>query len=245
MHAHPSSVLKSWGALYHDLLLGKPEGDIYIDDKGFNCNQWIFPDKQNNLTKNINRENFVFKEIILEHFEVLNKLISDEDFIDQLYKICEEIKTTFDSNGKLILAGNGGSFADSQHIAAEFVCKFRNNRRPLPAISLGTNSSNLTAIGNDFGFEDIFSREFIAIANKSDLLIAITTSGNSENIIRLIFEAESKGIPFFILSGHNGGKLNKYKNKIIKVPSKNTAIIQQIHILLGHIICMNTESKYL
>ena len=156
-----------------------------------------------------------------------------------------KIKNSIENKGKLILAGNGGSFSDSQHITAEFVCKFSTDRNPLPAITLGTNSSNLTAIGNDYGFEYIFSRELNAIGKIEDLLIAFSTSGNSKNIINVIKEAESLEIPFFIFTGMTGGDLSKYDDYLIKVPSENTGIIQQIHILIGHIICKNIEIPYL
>ena len=115
----------------------------------------------------------------------------------------------------------------------------------MPAITLGTNSSNLTAIGNDFSFEEIFSREFSAISNKNDILIAISTSGNSKNIINLVNEAKSKRIKYFILTGESGGKLSINEKNIVKIPSKDTAIIQQVHILLGHIICRNIEVEYI
>ena len=107
------------------------------------------------------------------------------------------------------------------------------------------NSSNLTAIGNDFGFEEIFSRELIALGNKKDILIAISTSGNSRNIINLLEEANHLSIDFYALTGEMGGELSLYGDRIIKVPSIETFIIQQMHILLGHIICMNTETPYL
>lgn len=238
--------LNEWGALYHELILGKPEGDIYIDDKGYNCNRWIFPEKVRNQSNKIFKDkSFNFRKPILEHFEVLNKLISEKNILNQVHELCELIKSTFKENGKVIFAGNGGSFADAQHLTAEFICRFKNTRVPLPAITLGTNSSNLTAIGNDIGFEDIFSREFSAISNKNDILIAISTSGNSRNIINVVNEAKSKGIKYYLLTGETGGKLSLDEKNIIKIPSKDVAIIQQIHILLGHLICSNVEIDYL
>ena len=233
--------LKKWGVKYHELILGKPHGDIFIDDKAFNCNQWIFPLEKNLKNKDSFENSFTFKEPIFWHIEAINKIFCDKYIPEQLKKVCLSISKTFKKNGKIIFAGNGGSFADAQHLAAEFVCRFKNDRSPLPAITLGTNSSNLTAIGNDYGFEDIFSREFLSLYTQFDTLIAISTSGNSENIIKLVKIAKSKGINFFILTGEQGGKLSKYKDNLINVPSKDTAIIQQAHILIGHIICLNTE----
>ena len=187
----------------------------------------------------------LFRQPILNHIEVLNIILSDKVFLNQLNNICLKVGKTITKGGKVIFAGNGGSFSDSQHLTAEFVCKFSSDRIPLPAITLGTNSSNLTAIGNDYGFEHIFSRELNAIGRNEDILITLSTSGNSKNIINLVKESENLGIPFFIFTGQTGGKLSKYKDNLLKVPSMETDIIQQIHILIGHIICKNIETPYL
>ena len=237
--------LDSWQAKYHELIMQKPEGDIYIDDKAFNSNKWILPNIDSEITHERNNQEFIFKRPIFEHLETLNKLITDEDIAIKLKKLCNQVKKTFKKEGKIIFAGNGGSFADSQHLAAEFVCKFNSDRIPLPAISLGTNSSSLTAIGNDYGYEYIFSRELKAIGTQKDIVIAFSTSGNSKNIINLINQAEALTIPFYIFTGKTGGMLNKYDQVVIKVPSENTAIIQQIHIILGHLICTNTEQDFI
>ena len=235
--------LKNWGAKYHELLLNKPEGDLYIDDKGFNCNAWIFP--TNNNFNESKSEISKLKNHFFNHIDIANKTFSDPKIFSQLNNLIQKIKNTLNKKGKILLAGNGGSFADSQHIAAEFVARFNKDRVALPALALGTNSSNLTAIGNDYGFENIFSRELSAIGKKQDFLIALSTSGNSKNIKRLIEESENMGIDFYILTGRDGGELSKYGDSVIKVPSTNTAIIQQMHILLGHLICQNSESQYL
>ena len=236
--------LKDWGAKYHELIMKKPEGDIYIDDKAFNCNRWIFPKNESKNKLDNDGQDFIFKRPVLEHLETINKLLTDENIENKFKKICLRIKKCFQEKGKIIFAGNGGSFSDSQHLAAEFVCKFNSDRIPLPALALGTNSSNLTAIGNDYGFEYVFSRELKAIGTEKDMVIAFTTSGNSKNIINLINQAEEMEIPFYIMTGKNGGFLKKYEDALIKVPSENTAIIQQIHIMLGHLLCTNTEQEY-
>ena len=144
-----------------------------------------------------------------------------------------------------MFAGNGGSFSDSQHLSAEFTSKLLTDRNPLPSIALGTNSSASTAIANDYGFENIFSREIDAIGNSNDLLIAFSTSGNSQNVINAIKKCQDKSISFFILTGESGGKCSELFSNIIKVPSGNTAIIQQLHITIGHIICKLSEGKYI
>lgn len=240
-----SQQLKNWGALYHELILGKPFGDIYIDDKAYNCNDWIFPKKKYSEQIEIDLFEKEYFNHLQNHNDLIKKLFLDKIIFNQIYKLCKAIKDTFKNKGKIILAGNGGSFADCQHIAAEFICKFSNDRNPLPAIVLGTNSSNLTAIGNDYNFNDIFSREFTAIGNKNDILIAISTSGNSQNIINLIEKSAAFGIPFYILSGKTGGKLSTYEDLVIKIPSEITSNIQEAHILLGHIICMYSELEFL
>ena len=237
--------LKKWGALYHELILGKPYGDIFIDDKGFNCNQWIFPSK-NDMSENLlQEEKFIFTEPIKNNIEVMNKLLTDHTIPKQLNKLCKIIQNTFEQGGKIIFAGNGGSFADSQHIAAEFVCKLSGDRSPLPAIALGTNSSNLTAIGNDYGFDKIFSREFESMASSQDLLLAFTTSGNSKNIINLIEKAKEMSVDFFILTGKTGGSLSKYNDRVLNVPSNSTALVQQFHIQLGHILVQLSEKDFI
>ena len=240
-----SNQLKEWGALYHELILGKPYGDIFIDDKAFNCDEWIFPLKKTNNSKGIDIFNDVYKKNIQNHNELVRKILNDKFIPKQLYDLSKKIKNSFKKKGKVILAGNGGSFADAQHIAAEFICKFKNNRVPLPAITLGTNSSSTTAIGNDYSFNDIFSRELLAIGKKNDTLIALSTSGNSQNIINLINQAISMDIPFYVLSGKDGGKLGIHQDQVIKIPSEITANIQEMHILIGHIICMYSETEFL
>ena len=244
-HELTKKQLNEWGAFYHELILGKPQGDIYVDDKGFNCNNWKFPLKNDLRGLSSERNNFIFNEVIFNHIEVINKILTDQDISEKLKKLTSLIRSCLSQNGKIIFAGNGGSFADSQHLAAEFVCKFKKDRIPLPAIALGTNTSNLTAIGNDYGFDEVFSREFEAIANKNDVLIAISTSGNSRNILNLIQKSISKGIEFFVFTGATGGRLSNHTENTILVPSNETAIIQQCHILLGHSVCLNSELEYL
>ena len=141
------------------------------------------------------------------------------------------------SDSNIFLCGNGGSAADCQHIAAELIGRFRKNRRPFKAFALTTDSSILTCISNDFNYEQIFSRQLKAMGNKGDLLVSISTSGNSMNIINAINEAKKMKIKTLSLLGGNGGEAHNITNDSIIVPSKNTARIQEIHILIIHIIC--------
>ena len=151
--------------------------------------------------------------------------------------------STLQSGGKLIFAGNGGSFADSQHLTAEFVSRFMFDRHPLPAVALGTNSSNLSAIGNDYGFDQVFARELKSIAAKNDLFIPISTSGNSKNILCAVDVCQSIGVTSFGLTGKNMNKLSQAV-PCVKVPSLVTAHIQECHIMIGHYICKYVESGY-
>ena len=144
---------------------------------------------------------------------------------------------------KLLLFGNGGSAADAQHIAAEFTGRFRNNRSPLAGIALTTDTSALTAIGNDFGFECLFSRQVEALGRPGDVAIGISTSGNSENVIRALVAARDSGLVAAGLTGGNGGRMRGVARPLVIVPSKVTSRIQEMHILIGHLLCSCIEKE--
>ena len=184
----------------------------------------------------------IFKKEILESIEVKQLLIDSSENLIVLEELVTESIKSLKNGGKIIFCGNGGSFADSQHLTAEFISKLRFNRSPLPAIALGTNSSNLTAIGNDYGFEYIFERELIALYRENDIFIPISTSGNSENVIRAIKKSKELGIKTYGLTGINGGKMDDLCFTI-KVPSDKTEKIQECHIMVGHIICSQIEKS--
>ncbi len=141
--------------------------------------------------------------------------------------------------------GNGGSAADAQHLAAEVVGRFRLERLPLPSMALTTNTSLLTAIANDYGFDQVFSRQVHAFAKPSDILFGISTSGNSPNVVRAIQEARTLGVYTVGLTGRSGGKLKECADVLLNVPSDQTPRIQESHILLGHIYCDLVERLYL
>jgi D-sedoheptulose 7-phosphate isomerase len=145
----------------------------------------------------------------------------------------------------VFFCGNGGSAADAQHLAAEFVGRFRLERRPLPSMALTTNSSLLTAIANDYGYEQVFSRQIQAFAKRDDILFGISTSGDSLNVLRALKEARGLGVYTVALTGKSGGKLKEYADLLLNVPSKETPRIQESHILLGHIYCDLVERLYL
>lgn len=149
--------------------------------------------------------------------------------------------------GKLWFCGNGGSAADAQHLAAEYLVRLRPNvnRNPLPAISLAQDTTTLTACGNDYSFDDIFLRPFKALADRNDILVCITTSGNSKNIINVLREAKKRKIFSIGLLGNGGGKAKKYCSRHLIVPSNSTARIQECHIFLGHFILEKIEDFFI
>lgn len=185
----------------------------------------------------------LIKKEIHQSIDVKRRILDDQIIITQIEEIVDSCLKSLESGGKIIFCGNGGSFADSQHLAAEFVSRLRFNRNPLPSIALGTNSSNMTAIGNDYGYDQVFKREIIALGNKNDTFIPISTSGNSKNVIEAINAAKDINIRVFAFSGGNGGKINKICNTIL-VPSTSTEKIQEVHIMFGHIVCYLVEKKY-
>lgn len=180
---------------------------------------------------------------IEESIAVKQALLSRADLISKIEEVAETAAASLSTGGKIIFAGNGGSFSDSIHLAAEFVGRFQIERQPLASIALGTNSAILTAVSNDYAFNDIFSRELEALGKGNDLFIGISTSGNSENIIRAVQQAETMGIKSYCLTGKSGGKLATLTDCLC-VPSTKTARIQESHILVGHIICEVVEEDY-
>jgi len=185
----------------------------------------------------LKKMNIDIKEIIESHLDTAKSLLND---LENIKYVCDLSYNTVANDRKIILCGNGGSASDSIHISSEIVGKFEKVREALPAISLSTNASNLTAIGNDFGFDKVFSRQIEAIGRKGDLLIAISTSGNSINVYNAITVAEKMGLNVIIFTGRDGGKMNEFNCPKIKIDSVNVARIQECHILVGHII-----SKYI
>lgn len=173
-------------------------------------------------------------EIIDCHLGVISSLKS---VIKQINDISEKIQSSFEENKKIYLFGNGGSAADAQHIAAELVGRFQKERKGLPAIALTTDTSILTAVGNDYGYEHIFSRQVEALALPGDIVIGISTSGNSASVVEAIKKAKEIGAYTVGLTGGSGGWLKELCDMSIVVPSSNTARIQEAHILIGHILC--------
>ena len=185
------------------------------------------------------------KEIILnefdEHIKAANSLKHLTEEVAKAAKICIE---SLKLGGKILLCGNGGSASDAQHIAAELVGRFQLPRKGLSAIALTANTSNLTSIGNDFGFNYIFDRQIEALAGENDVVIGISTSGNSENIINALKAASKLSCKTIGLTGQKGGIMNQICDVTLTAPSNNTPRIQEMHILIGHTICFLIDQQF-
>ena len=184
----------------------------------------------------------LINENLTEAIDVLNSFSSSKNEILLTDKIIKEGIKTLQNEGKIIFCGNGGSFADAQHISAEFVSRFKFDRPALASCSLGTNSSIISAISNDYGFERIFERELEAISKKHDLVILLTTSGNSKNILNAADFCNKSKLKVFCLTGSHEGEIVD-KVQCMRVPSLSTARIQEMHIKIGHIICDCIEQE--
>ncbi|MCE1175632.1 MAG: D-sedoheptulose 7-phosphate isomerase [Burkholderiales bacterium] len=163
---------------------------------------------------------------------------------EPLARAAELMVQTLKEGHKILLCGNGGSAADAQHIAAELTGRYKTERRGLPAIALTTDTSALTAIANDFGYEKVFSRQVEALANSGDLLIGISTSGNSTNVLLALEQAKAIGCTTIGLTGNTGGKMNALCDINLIAPSNNTPRIQEMHILFGHILCQIVDASW-
>ncbi len=186
-----------------------------------------------NYIKNQVKLSFETKQAIYENEKLLND-------IEKVSRLCVEL---YKNNKKTILAGNGGSAADAQHIAAEMVGRYGFDRPSLPSLALTTDTSALTAIGNDYGYDKVFSRQLEGMGQDGDLFIGISTSGNSENIINAFNSAKDKNIITVALTGKDGGEMAKIADISLIVPSESTPRIQESHILIGHIICDIIEKE--
>lgn len=185
----------------------------------------------------------LIREQIAASIATKQAVLADEKLIDQIEKIAAECVQCLRSGGKVIFAGNGGSFADAQHLSAEFISRFMFDRAPLASLVLGANNSAISAIGNDYGYEQVFARELEGVARSGDVFIPITTSGNSRNILVAVEQARKQGLTTVAFTGEGGGKLAPLCDCLC-VPSRETARIQECHIMIGHIVCGLVEQQY-
>lgn len=184
----------------------------------------------------------IIRDQITTSIAVKRAILDDENLIGQIEKLVVDCVKCLQCGGKVIFAGNGGSFADAQHLSAEFISRFMFDRAPLASLVLGANNSAISAIGNDYGYEQVFARELQGVAKPGDVFIPITTSGNSRNIHVAVEQARNQGITTVALTGEGGGELAALCGCLC-VPSRETARIQESHIMIGHIICELVESK--
>jgi len=182
------------------------------------------------------------KEFLYESAKV--KQAVADTLADKILEAVKLARTSLQNGGKLLLMGNGGSAGDAQHIAAEFIGRYKKERRPVAAIALTVDSSILTCVGNDYGYDAVFSRQVEGLAKKEDVIFAISTSGNSENVIQGVKKAREIGAQTIGLLGNEGGKLKDKVDLAIVVPSKDTARIQEAHITIGHIICEILDEEF-
>lgn len=183
------------------------------------------------------------EEVLEEKIKELNDIRRDYSYQEKMEKTINYITNSIKNGGKLLICGNGGSAADAQHIAAEFVGRFVMERKGFPAIALTTDTSNLTAIANDYSYDDVFRRQVEALGNKGDVLIGISTSGNSENVIRAIDEAKKNGMTVIGLTGKTGGKMKDMCDVTFVFEIKDTARIQELHMMTYHLICEFSEKE--
>jgi D-sedoheptulose 7-phosphate isomerase len=181
------------------------------------------------------------KNIFGDSLRVKEQFLSDDISMDAVAEAASTLVECYRRGGKVIVFGNGGSAADSQHMAAELLVRFEKDRKGLPCVALTANTSVMTAVSNDYGFKETFSRQIEALAAASDAVVAISTSGDSENVLEGVKAARAKKIPVITLTGKDGGKLPEISDVSIVVRSENTARIQEIHITVIHVLCKIIE----
>lgn len=184
------------------------------------------------------------QEIISSSIDVKTKILTNEDLLKTIHEVISLIIKTFDAGGKLLFCGNGGSAADAQHLAAEFSGRFYKDRKPLPAEALHCNTSYLTAVANDYGYDEVYSRAVSASGRPGDVLVALSTSGNSVNITKALQTANEIGMITVGFTGEGGGKMKGLCQYLVNVPGNDTPRIQEAHIMIGHIICELVEKGY-
>ena len=183
------------------------------------------------------------RNIIQASIDTKQKLLSDPILIERIEKVTSIIAKAFANGNKVLFCGNGGSAADAQHLAAEFSGRFYTDRDPLPSEALHCNSSYITAVANDYGYDVVYSRIVKGTGKPGDVLVGLSTSGNSVNIINALEQAKKIGMITVVLTGETGGKMKTICDHLINVPSNDTPRIQESHIMVGHIICQLVEEE--
>ena len=183
------------------------------------------------------------KQLFDEARSIISELAESEEVVRALAEAARAVIEAIRGGGKVLLCGNGGSAADSQHIASELVGRFRRERDGWPAVALSTDTSILTSVGNDYGYAEVFRRQVEALGREGDCLIAYSTSGNSENVIRAVEEAKARGLRAIVFAGASGGRLADLGDIVLYAPSETTARIQECHAVMGHALCDIVEAE--
>ena len=186
----------------------------------------------------------LIKKVIKNSVVLGNKILSNKTLLDEVHNVSEEIIKAFKSGNKVLICGNGGSASQAQHIAAEFSGKFYLDRDPLFADALHGNTSFLTAVANDYSYDEVYSRAVKAMGRPGDVLIGLTTSGNSKNIIKAIEKANSQGMITVGFTGQGGGKVKGLSKYLISIPSNDTPRVQEAHLVIGHTIAQIVEKEF-
>lgn len=181
------------------------------------------------------------QQAIEDSIKLKQSLLKDTHFIEQIQRVIDLIVKAYRDNKKVLFCGNGGSAADAQHLAAELSGRFYYDREPLYAEALHVNTSYLTAVANDYAYEDVYARMLRASGQKGDIVVGISTSGNSKNVVKAFEIAKQKGMLTVALTGEGGGKMGEMADVLLAVPSKDTPRIQECHIMIGHIVCEMVE----
>jgi len=185
----------------------------------------------------------IIKTRIKESIEVKNSIIEDSNLLNRISEVSREMIECFKNGNKVIFCGNGGSAADAQHLAAEFSGRYLFDRPALPSEALHVNTSYLTAVGNDYSFENVYSRYISGVAHKGDVLVCLSTSGNSKNIVNAALKGKEMGMKIVSMTGKDGGKLKDISDYLLNVPSDQTPRIQESHITIGHCLCEIVEQE--
>ena len=183
------------------------------------------------------------EKIIGESIATKQRILENKELVQRIYEFKSMIIAAYRNGAKVLFCGNGGSAADAQHIAAELSGRFYLDRKPLYAEALHCNSSFVTSVSNDYGFENVFSRAVEAFAHKGDILVGISTSGNSANVLKACEKAREIGVSIIAMTGNDGGKMAQLSDLLINVPSTDTPRIQEAHIMIGHIVCELVEKE--
>lgn len=183
------------------------------------------------------------QQIIRTSIDTKQQILDNAELLAEIEKVAETITNAFKTGNRVYFCGNGGSAADAQHLAAEFSGRFYTDRKALPAEALHCNTSYLTAVANDYGYDVVYSRMIDGIGQETDVLVGLSTSGNSENIFKAFEVAKQKKMITIAFTGETGGKMKALSDYLINIPSKDTPRIQESHIMIGHIICQLVEEK--